>query len=120
MGGPARMQPYRKSHGDTVNATPSATTANPSAAAAPAVTGAVGSGDLQAWIGRTETVTDTVTPQLAERLAATVESSRTGLRRGDALPQGWYSVLFPRVVPRSQIGRDGHPALGDFLPPVAL
>lgn len=61
-----------------------------------------------------------VTPQLAERLAATIESSRPALRRGDALPQGWYSVLFPRVVPRSQIGRDGHPALGDFLPPVAL
>ncbi len=32
----------------------------------------------------------------------------------------WYSVLFPRVVPRSQLGRDGHPALGDFLPPVKL
>ena len=92
--------------------TPSATTTSPSAAA-PA-------DDLQSWIGRTETVTDTLTPQLAERLAATVESNRVGLRRGDALPQGWYSVLFPRVVPRSQIGRDGHPALGDFLPPVAL
>lgn len=76
--------------------------------------------DLQAWIGRTETATDTVTPQLAERLAATVESTRTSLAKGDPLPQGWYSVLFPRVVPRSQIGRDGHPALGDFLPPVPL
>ena len=97
-----------------MNATPSAQTAPPSAAAAAPAE------DLQAWIGRTETVTDTVTPQLAERLAATVESNRVGLRRGDALPQGWYSVLFPRVVPRSQIGRDGHPALGDFLPPVAL
>lgn len=76
--------------------------------------------DLSAWIGRTETSTDTVTPQLAARLSATVESSRTALGKGDPLPQGWYSVLFPRVVPRSQIGADGHPALGDFLPPVAL
>lgn len=76
--------------------------------------------DLQAWVGRSESATDTVTPQLAQRLAATVESSRTSLAKGDALPQGWYSVLFPRVVPRSQIGRDGHPALGDFLPPVPL
>jgi 3-methylfumaryl-CoA hydratase len=75
---------------------------------------------LQAWVGRTETACDTVTPQLAQRLAATVESSRGDLAKGQVLPQGWYSVLFPRVVPRSQIGGDGHPALGDFLPPVPL
>lgn len=77
--------------------------------------------DLQAWLGRTETAFDSVTPQLAQRMAATLESSRPGkFARGDHLPQGWYSVLFPRVVPRSQLGRDGHPALGDFLPPVPL
>jgi 3-methylfumaryl-CoA hydratase len=76
--------------------------------------------DVQAWIGRKESTTDTVTPQLAERLSATIESKRVSFAPGDELPRGWYSVLFPRVVPRSQIGGDGHPALGDFLPPVAL
>jgi 3-methylfumaryl-CoA hydratase len=76
--------------------------------------------DLQAWIGRKESTCDTVTPQLAQRLSATIESSRASFAVGDELPRGWYSVLFPRVVPRSQIGGDGHPALGDFLPPVAL
>ncbi|GAA4339974.1 MaoC family dehydratase N-terminal domain-containing protein [Pigmentiphaga soli] len=76
---------------------------------------------LQGWIGRSETVFDTVTPQLAQRLAATLESPRAGRAgRGDELPQLWHSVLFPRVAPRSQLGRDGHPALGDFLPPVPL
>lgn len=76
---------------------------------------------LQAWVGRSETSTDLVTPQMAERLSATLESPRgAAFVRGSELPQMWYSVLFPRVVPRSQLGRDGHPALGDFLPPVPL
>jgi len=76
---------------------------------------------LQAWVGRSETNTDFVTSQLAERLSATLESSRGAVfARGAELPQMWFSTLFPRVVPRSQLGRDGHPALGDFLPPVPL
>lgn len=76
---------------------------------------------LQSWINRSEETTDIVTAQLAERLAATLESAR-GMKfeRGVEFPQMWYSVLFPRVVPRSKIGNDGHPALGDFLPPVPL
>lgn len=76
---------------------------------------------LQSWINRSEETTDIVTPQLAERLAATLESARNmRFERGIEFPQMWYSVLFPRVVPRSKIGNDGHPALGDFLPPVPL
>ncbi|CAM3920475.1 N-terminal of MaoC-like dehydratase domain-containing protein [Bordetella tumbae] len=76
---------------------------------------------LQFWINRSEETTDIVTPQLAERLAATLESARNmRFERGIEFPQMWYSVLFPRVVPRSKIGNDGHPALGDFLPPVPL
>ena len=76
---------------------------------------------LQAWVGRSETNADVVTSQLAERLSATIESTRgAAFARGAEFPQMWYSVLFPRVVPRSQLGRDGHPALGDFLPPVPL
>ncbi|CAM3973873.1 MaoC family dehydratase N-terminal domain-containing protein [Bordetella muralis] len=76
---------------------------------------------LQSWINRSEETTDIVTPQLTERLSATLESTRdVRCERGVEFPQMWYSVLFPRVVPRSKIGNDGHPALGDFLPPVPL
>jgi 3-methylfumaryl-CoA hydratase len=39
---------------------------------------------------------------------------------GDPLPVGWHQILFPRVVRHSQIGADGHPQRGDFLPPVPL
>ena len=39
---------------------------------------------------------------------------------GDPLPIGWHTIFFPRVVRQSQVGADGHPARGDFLPPVPL
>ncbi len=41
-------------------------------------------------------------------------------KMGDPLPVGWHQILFPRVVRQSQIGADGHPERGDFLPPVPL
>ena len=41
-------------------------------------------------------------------------------RFGDPLPIGWHAILFPRVARQSQIGADGHPERGDFLPPVPL
>jgi len=41
-------------------------------------------------------------------------------KMGDPLPVGWHQILFPRVVRHSQIGADGHPQRGDFLPPVPL
>ena len=39
---------------------------------------------------------------------------------GDPLPIGWHQLLFPRIARHSQVGADGHPARGDFLPPVPL
>jgi hydroxyacyl-ACP dehydratase HTD2-like protein with hotdog domain len=41
-------------------------------------------------------------------------------KMGDPLPVGWDTIFFPRVVRHSQCGPDGHPARGDFLPPVPL
>ena len=41
-------------------------------------------------------------------------------KAGDTLPVGWYHIFFPRIVRNSQVGPDGHPARGDFLPPVPL
>src|SRR5690606_25234295 len=62
---------------------------------------------------------DDVTVPLVERLAATLDLAEAP-REGEPLPRGWHSVLFPRVVRQSQIGPDGHPERGDFLPPVPL
>ena len=75
---------------------------------------------LKEWIGRTETAIDYVTVPAVNRLSATLDRDDAFPKMGDPLPVGWHSTLFPRVVRHSQIGPDGHPARGDFLPPVPL
>jgi 3-methylfumaryl-CoA hydratase len=75
---------------------------------------------LKQWIGRTETAVDYVTVPMVDRLSATLDRDDKFPKAGDALPVGWHSTLFPRIVRHSQIGPDGHPQRGDFLPPVPL
>jgi 3-methylfumaryl-CoA hydratase len=75
---------------------------------------------LKDWIGRTESQVDQVTIPAVHRLAATLDRSDPMPRSGDPLPAAWYSIFFPRVVVQSEIGADGHPKRGDFLPPVPL
>src|SRR5919202_301223 len=76
--------------------------------------------DLKKWIGEKETDVDYVTVPAIHRLAATLDREDSMPKLGDALPIGWHQILFPRVVRHSQIGPDGHPARGDFLPAVPL
>jgi len=75
---------------------------------------------LKEWIGQKESGVDYVTVPAVHRLAATLDRDDPMPRVGDPLPVGWHQILFPRVVRQSQIGADGHPERGDFLPPVPL
>lgn len=75
---------------------------------------------LKEWIGRRETLVDHVTIPATNRLAALLDRDDPMPRVGDPLPHGWHSIMFPRVVRQSEIGVDGHPERGDFLPPVPL
>ena len=75
--------------------------------------------DLAAWVGRTQTTRDTITPAMADRMAATLDAEAT-FQTGDALPSLWHWMAHPHVVPTSRIGPDGHPSRGGFMPPIAL
>ncbi|MBI3043598.1 MAG: MaoC family dehydratase N-terminal domain-containing protein [Betaproteobacteria bacterium] len=75
---------------------------------------------LKQWIGSKESDLDYVTVPAVHRLAATLDRDDPMPNMGDPLPIGWHQILFPRVVRHSQIGPDGHPQRGDFLPPVPL
>ena len=75
---------------------------------------------LKKWIGEKETDIDYVTVPSVHRLSATLDREDAMPKMGDPLPIGWHQILFPRVVRHSQVGPDGHPARGDFLPPVPL
>src|SRR5690606_31458154 len=41
-------------------------------------------------------------------------------QEGQPLPPGWQWLFFNPAVRRSELGEDGHPARGGFLPPVEL
>lgn len=75
---------------------------------------------LQAWIGRTESRTDGVTAWPAVALAATLDRHDPEPKPGEALPPGWHWLFFLEATPASELGPDGHPKRGGFLPPVEL
>ncbi|MEN0041750.1 MAG: MaoC family dehydratase N-terminal domain-containing protein [Pseudomonadota bacterium] len=74
---------------------------------------------LRSWIGRTEEASDTIHPQSARLMQATLDREPV-LKEGDELPLSWHRFYFPTMARRSALGRDGHSAMGEFLPPVAL
>ncbi|ABV94227.1 hypothetical protein Dshi_2493 [Dinoroseobacter shibae DFL 12 = DSM 16493] len=74
---------------------------------------------LTDWIGRTETVAGCVPPTVATMIHATLaRAGRPCPGPGDVLPALWHWYAFPPAVGMEDLGADGHPALGGFLPPV--
>ncbi len=76
--------------------------------------------DLAGWIGRSQTLHDTITPTPVIALAATLDHPPAPVQPGDVLPLLWHWLYFLPMHRQSQIGPDGHPDRGGFLPPVPL
>lgn len=74
---------------------------------------------LCAWVGRTETKHDTVRVQPARFMDAALGRG-SQLELGDELPALWHWLYFLDASPAGELGRDGHPRKGGFLPPVDL
>ena len=75
---------------------------------------------LQQWIGKTERYIDTVSAAPVAALSATLDRDDPAPRNGDPLPAMWHWLYFLPVHKHSEIGSDGHPKRGGFLPPVPL
>jgi len=75
---------------------------------------------LRQWIGRTAEATDLVTAQLVKGLRATLFQEIGEPKPGDAAPFTVHWCLGQPVFPMSELGPDGHPTRGGFLPPVPL
>jgi 3-methylfumaryl-CoA hydratase len=75
---------------------------------------------LRQWIGREREDEDVAAVRPARLMAATVSRPGPALEAGDALPPLWHWIYFLEGVPAVELGRDGHPARGAFLPPVPL
>ena len=75
---------------------------------------------LRQWIGRTTEASDIVTAQLVKGLRATLFMEIGEPKPGDAAPFTVHWCLAQPVFPMSELGPDGHPTRGGFLPPVPL
>jgi 3-methylfumaryl-CoA hydratase len=76
--------------------------------------------DLQAWIGRSEAVHDTIGPTPVAALAATLDHPAAAVPAGTPLPPLWHWLYCLPLHRQSEIGPDGHGKRGGFLPPVPL
>jgi len=74
---------------------------------------------LKTWIGKTETLHDVVTLFPVQALATTFNQA-SSYKEGDVLPELWHWLYFLPNAPMSEVGPDGHPKRGGFLPPVPL
>ena len=75
---------------------------------------------LQGWIGRETFSQDLLSVRHARLMAATLGQDQEALVEGSALPPLWHWLYFLEGLPPAELGRDGHPARGGFLPPVPL
>ena len=75
---------------------------------------------VKAAIGNKKRTGDQVSAPLVRRLAATLNRHVDGLEDGAPLPDGWHVILFGPITPTSELGPDGHPRTGAFLPKLPL
>lgn len=74
--------------------------------------------DPRNWIGRTETAADTIDPTSVFRMSRTLDRDDPEPEEGDPLPPCWHWMFFAPAARPAEIGHDGHPAKGGFLPPI--
>lgn len=75
---------------------------------------------LQDWVGRERVVEDEIGLSSARRIAGMLDIDPASLKQGDELPPHWFTMFFPDIARQSDIGPDGHPNKGVFLPPIPL
>jgi 3-methylfumaryl-CoA hydratase len=78
------------------------------------------SDNLEAWVGKTETLGDAITATPVRALSATLDRDDPDPVPGTPLPPLWHWLYFLPTHKASEIGPDGHARRGGFLPPVPL
>ena len=75
---------------------------------------------LQDWIGRSEESETVIEPLRAQALQVSLGDPAPRLAAGDPLPPLWHWLYFWELAAPENLGPEGHPRLGGFLPPVEL
>jgi 3-methylfumaryl-CoA hydratase len=73
---------------------------------------------LSSWEGREETREDVISLSPVQMLAATLDRDPAAFSDGDLLPPLYHWLFFPSLTRTSDLARDGHARLGEFMPPV--
>lgn len=75
--------------------------------------------NFDAWTGNTTLETGAISTQLASQIIATLGDARTDHARheGQIAPL-WHWCAFPPTTSMEHLSQDGHPRLGDFMPPL--
>ncbi|HPE60186.1 MAG: MaoC family dehydratase N-terminal domain-containing protein [Thiothrix sp.] len=74
---------------------------------------------LRSWIGQSESATQTLSPERVRQFNATFDRS-SDLSPGAEAPLLIHLCLAQPAAATAELGEDGHPARGGFLPPVPL
>ena len=72
------------------------------------------------WIGTTRIDEDLISVRHALLMAATIDYPIEKICAGAILPSLWHWIYFLEGVPGRELGLDGHPTRGGFMPPVPL
>lgn len=72
--------------------------------------------DWHDWIGKAQEQADMLTPALLARFRATIDSDEAG----ETAPQGIHWCLCLPDAATTELGEDGHPRKGGWLPPIPL
>lgn len=75
---------------------------------------------LNKWVGNKEIAVETIAIEPLQRMRATLDYAPKTIIAGEPVPALWHWVYFLNPTRASELGRDGHAALGDFMPPVPL
>lgn len=75
---------------------------------------------LRGWIGREDIGSDVLSEDLARKYHATFDCAGDPPRQGEIVPRLIHFCLAQPAAPTAQLGSDGHPQRGGFLPPVPL
>lgn len=76
--------------------------------------------ELKTWLGRQQIVEDDISLTMVQRVAAMLDMDPARFRPGTELPPHWFSMFFCNNATQRDIGPDGHPNKGVFLPPIPL
>ena len=76
--------------------------------------------DFSQWIGRSQQSQDRITASGVRRYCATIGLDPSIIEASNVAPFGYHWCLCLPDAPMNELGTDGHPKKGGFLPPIAL